>query len=374
MNGNYEINITSRPRRKDEVSLKQRCKEQGVNYWRALKRRAAGMSNEKIFAPEYQRHNRKTNPITVNGVTYPNLEEAVRQCNPPAHSQTIARWIAAGADPDLAFTRIPNPGYRNGVVYLIFHPDTGKGYVGVSVREPSKRCSDHLEAAIAGTIKHQHSLHAAIRKYGAENFLVAVIDHVETGIDLGEKERMHIKNHQTLAPYGFNISPGGSIGGSTPKPRVFQGTKYDRTGDLDMHVAELKGISAAAAKWRVLRGRIDAKAPPKPGHGVCKTPAYKAWSGIIHCRANPASKHFRAGLGLFDGWRKFETFLADVGQPPSKGFALARIDQSRGYFPGNCVWLSRSEASKLNAAHMKKLGTLGNRHRRTASVPTLMAS
>lgn len=345
-------------------SLKRRCEELGIDYWRALKRRQAGMTDEQVFAPGKLRSVRRAKAVSVNGVQYPNLEEAVRQLHPPAHTQTIARWIAAGMTPEEAFTRLPNPGYRLGVVYLIFHMESEMGYVGLSVRSPERRMSDHLEAAVDGSIKHTGGLHAAIRKYGAENFLVSVIDHGNTLEDLGEKERQHIKNHQCLAPNGFNISPGGSIGGSTPKPCSYNGVTYPSVQALVDHIAQLKGISKSAAAWRVRHDRIDTKATPKPGTGVCETPAYKAWSSIVHCRTNPTSKQYRPGLSLFAPWRTFSRFLADVGQPPGMGYALVRFDQSQGYNPTNCVWMTKSEASKLNAAYMKQMGTLvGNRRR-----------
>jgi hypothetical protein len=349
---------------KQPNSLKLRCKELGVDYWRALKRRQAGMTEEQIFAAQILPRQSHGNAVTVNNVQYPSLEEAVRQLRPIAHSQTIARWMAAGMSADEAFKRTPNPGYREGVVYLIFHMDSGKGYVGVSVRGTERRMADHLNAAISGAIKHTGGLHAAIRKYGAENFLVTIIDHGNALVDLGEKERLHIQNHQTMTPHGFNIVPGGNVGGSTPKRPIYKGKRYPSVQSLVEHIAQLKGISEAAAKWRLRHDRIDAKATPKFGTGVSQTPAYKTWSGIVHCRTNPASKQFRSGLSLFDPWRCFDNFLADVGQPPGAGYALVRRDQCQGYHPLNCLWLTKSEASKLNAAHMKKIGTLvGNRRR-----------
>ncbi|MEO7160346.1 MAG: hypothetical protein ABJA84_10315 [Polaromonas sp.] len=41
-------------------TFKQQCKERGIDYWRALKRREAGMSDEKVFEEGYVRGQRKT--------------------------------------------------------------------------------------------------------------------------------------------------------------------------------------------------------------------------------------------------------------------------------------------------------------------------
>ena len=38
--------------------------------------------------------------------------------------------------------------------------------------------------------------------------------------------------------------------------------------------------------------------------------------------------------------------------------AFTRLDKAKGFYPDNCAWLSKSEASKLNASYMKEKGTL----------------
>lgn len=63
-------------------------------------------------------------------------------------------------------------------------------------------------------------------------------------------------------------------------------------------------------------------------------------------------------LTPFFAWKDFSLFLADNGQPPAKGMAFARLDKTEGFLPGNCEWMTKSKASKINAAHMKKFGLL----------------
>lgn len=339
-------------------SLKQKCEALGINYWRALKRRSAGMPDDKVFSKDFVRSTRVGVPVTVFGKTYPNMEEAVRMLRPPAHTATIGRWLGGGMPPDDAFTRVPNPGYREGIIYLVFHMESEMGYIGLTVRDPARRFADHIDVAVAGLIKSEHSLHAAFRKYGAGAFTVTIIDRGTSLMDLGEKERLHIKAHGTLAPHGFNISPGGTTGGSTPKPRVHQGVHYASGRQLIEHVAVNKKISWAAAAKRVQTGRIDVKAPPKPGQGTCRTAAYKTWSGIVHCITNPASKSYQPGVSVLERWQQFENFLQDVGQPPQNGLSFARLDKAQGFFPDNCAWMTRSQAGQINAAYMKKAGTL----------------
>ncbi|QQX89741.1 hypothetical protein JJQ59_35045 (plasmid) [Cupriavidus necator] len=63
-------------------SFKEKCRSLGVNYWRALKRREAQMSEEKIFDDAFLRSERVVNPLCVHGINYPNMEAAVRALDP----------------------------------------------------------------------------------------------------------------------------------------------------------------------------------------------------------------------------------------------------------------------------------------------------
>jgi hypothetical protein len=38
--------------------------------------------------------------------------------------------------------------------------------------------------------------------------------------------------------------------------------------------------------------------------------------------------------------------------------AFTRLDKKKGYFPENCAWVTKSEASKINAKYMKENGLL----------------
>lgn len=348
----------SREERKVDT-FRKKCEAAGVNYWRALKRREAGLSDETIFNKGLVRSLRKTTEVTVGGTNYPNLEEAVRQLKPPASCATIGRWLVEGMPPEKAFKRIPNPGFANGIIYLITHKASGKRYVGLTIQALERRWQHHLEQALAGHIKGAESLHAALRKHGPDAFEIRQIDQGTTKKDLEKKERHWIEKLGTLTPHGYNISSGGVSGGSNKKPTVIDGIRFESVKKAIAHVAMTRGISLKAAKGRVQHKRLDVRTPAKPGQSLVKTPAYKAWSRIIHGVLNPKSKREHIpGVQLYEPWRAFAAFLKDVGQPPTKGMAFTRLDKSKGFYPRNCMWLIKSEASRINSAYMKKAGTL----------------
>ncbi len=344
-------------------TFKLKCQELGVNYWRALKRRKAGLSDERIFDKGYIRDTRLTTPIIVYGITYPNLKEAIRAQNPspPASFRTIARRIKDGFNIEEAFKRIPNPGYRNGIIYLVTHIDSGKMYVGLTVQLFELRWSQHKEDSRKHYIKSEESLHAAMREFGQAAFEITIIDRGTTKTDLETKEREWIKSLDTLVPKGFNISTGGTSGGSNSRPKKIDEFQFSSINEANQYVAKTLGISLHAAKRRVLKNRINIKSPAKPGESLVKTPAYKSWSRIKNSVLNQNSKEYIAGIDLYLPWKQFDEFLKDNGQPPESGMAFTRLDKSIGFFPGNCRWMTKSEASKINAMNMKKLGTLTGR-------------
>lgn len=61
---------------------------------------------------------------------------------------------------------------------------------------------------------------------------------------------------------------------------------------------------------------------------------------------NPNYKFFAdyggRGILVCERWRKFENFLADMGERP-KGLTLERINNDRIYEHSNCRWASRKD-------------------------------
>ena len=87
--------------------------------------------------------------------------------------------------------------------------------------------------------------------------------------------------------------------------------------------------------------------PKSAPHGMYGTRVYRTWNMMIqrcHNERNPNFKHYGGrGIVVCDQWRKsFAAFYADVGDRP-EGKSLDRIDNDRGYEPGNCRWATQAE-------------------------------
>lgn len=83
-------------------------------------------------------------------------------------------------------------------------------------------------------------------------------------------------------------------------------------------------------------------------HGLSKTPEFRIWQGIkARCKYlnyEYSQRYALRGITVCDRWREsFENFLADVGLRPSEMHSIDRIDNDKGYEPGNCRWATKAE-------------------------------
>ena len=99
-----------------------------------------------------------------------------------------------------------------GVIYLITNLINSKPYVGQTKQALEERFKQHARTdSLIGN---------AIRKYGAENFTIEVLEECDTPDRLNEREIFWIATLNSKTPNGYNLTDGGNgVVGYTPTPQ-----------------------------------------------------------------------------------------------------------------------------------------------------------
>lgn len=122
------------------------------------------------------------------------------------------------------------------------------------------------------------------------------------------------------------------------------------------------------------RREVSAAVNTKHGHSKSKTgkasKEYRAWCHMIGRCHNPADKSYPRyggrGTSVCDEWRTdFAAFLAHIGPAPSPQHSVDRIENDRGYEPGNVRWATAyvqvhnrgaAVARRKNVAELRQRG------------------
>lgn len=124
--------------------------------------------------------------------------------------------------------------------------------------------------------------------------------------------------------------------------------------DINNHVAWLckcdcgKTINVPTGNLRRKRAtkscgclKIEKTKEKNTKHGKKGSRVYNTWVAMKKRCLNPNDKNFSEyggrGIKICEEWNEFVNFYRDMGDP-EKGMTLDRIDNSLGYFKGNCRW------------------------------------
>lgn len=93
--------------------------------------------------------------------------------------------------------------------------------------------------------------------------------------------------------------------------------------------------------------RVIARNKAGATHGMTGTPTWATWDNMIQRCTNPNHKSYKGygdrGIEVCPTWRNdFLTFYKDMGDRPA-GMTLERIDNDKGYEPGNVRWATPLE-------------------------------
>lgn len=124
-----------------------------------------------------------------------------------------------------------------------------------------------------------------------------------------------------------------------------------------MRPGSAKGATEATANPAYVQPTQPRNLHHNATHGMSNTPEYRAWRSMKKRCLNPSHRAYRnyggRGVAVHPAWiTSFLDFLCELGMKPGPGYSLDRIDNDRGYVPGNVRWADTSCQNSNRRAFM----------------------
>lgn len=84
-------------------------------------------------------------------------------------------------------------------------------------------------------------------------------------------------------------------------------------------------------------------------HGLTYSREWQAWQRVRKRCGKPG--HYEH-VAIDPRWDSFDAFLADMGPMPADKPTIDRIDNAKGYEPGNCRWASTTEQNRNKTSNV----------------------
>ncbi len=224
------------------------------------------------------------------------LEQALNQEDPPEHAYV---------------------GY--GMIYLVRNLVDGKCYVGQTMQRLKRRWKGHLRWARKGA---STPLATAMRKCGAENFVIESLEVASTRAELNRLEGKWIKKLRTVVPNGYNATAGGS--GNVKGVEIkYRGVVYASYAQL----AGSFGLDGETLRIRLKKG-VDLKTAVETGnlhHQECVVDGrtFRSQAAAAGHYGLTGQKVFRRMAG---GWTLRQALGIDKRKPSKSAPKTIRIN------------------------------------------------
>lgn len=95
------------------------------------------------------------------------------------------------------------------IIYKITNLVNNKIYIGETIRSLNKRWNEHKSQSLNEGHGYNYHLHAAMRKYGIENFIIEILEECKDE-NRFEQEHYYIMKYNSLEPNGYNYLASGT--------------------------------------------------------------------------------------------------------------------------------------------------------------------
>jgi group I intron endonuclease len=227
---------------------------------------------------------------------------------------------------------------RPGTIYLISSDQCSEQYVGLTRTRIEQRWRTHLRAALE--IRIDTPLARAIRRIGPDNFTINTLEEDLEQTQLAERERYWIIRLNTRKPNGFNIKPGGEMGGGRGKEIEYEGESFPSIEVASEVLSHRTGIAKHVVHRRLSNGKpIPEQARQMSDHHEAGTNLWRRWKSLIN-----GIKAARRSGEICARWSDYDNFSADVRDGYDPNLSLVRIDESKPWCGENVRWISKQEA------------------------------